>query len=454
MQLSAGALGLTLAKIGEVEALLDGATAGAGEPLPLEDVLLAFPIVGGQKLGRLLDLSERIAVTVALDSPDAASQLGEAASSRGSQIGVLVEVDTGGRRCGTLPGRAHPALARQIAQTPGLTLRGIMTHEGHAYGAIPETLRQISQEAGRVMVELAGLLRADGHEAPIVSVGSTPSARHIAEVPGVTEVRPGTYVFQDYNQIRLGVATVGDCAATVHATVIATPTPDRAVVDAGTKAVAADRGMVGGVTPVQREGYGLVKSQPGWIFARASEEHGVLERRGDSHADTLRVGDRVEPIPQPHLPGRQPLRPADGASWRRDPGKLGGRGAGQNALGAAALRPLQIEALAGWRRLHHDMIDALKLLDVTSRGTQAGRRVLQQRSQVGRQLPVVLEQIHESDGDRQIVVHQMGDLTGSQPHPFEAGRVAQLALQHPDVWLRPGSTHASAAPGRCSTAGC
>jgi D-serine deaminase-like pyridoxal phosphate-dependent protein len=297
MQLSAGALGLTLAKIGEVEALLDGATAGAGEPLPLEDVLLAFPIVGGQKLGRLLDLAERIAVTVALDSPDAAGQLGEATSSRGRRIGVLVEVDTGGRRCGTLPGEPTLALARQIAQTPGLTLRGIMTHEGHAYGATPETLRQVSQEAGRVMVELAGLLRADGLEIPIVSVGSTPSARHIAEVPGVTEVRPGTYVFQDYNQIRLGVATVDDCAATVHATVIATPTPDRAVVDAGTKAVAADRGMVGGVTPVQREGYGLVKGQPGWIFARASEEHGVLERRGDSHADTLRVGDRVELIP-------------------------------------------------------------------------------------------------------------------------------------------------------------
>jgi D-serine deaminase-like pyridoxal phosphate-dependent protein len=296
MQLEAGALGLTLAKIGEVEALLDSATAG-GAPLALDEVLLAFPIVGGQKLGRLLDLSERILVTVALDSPDAASQLGEAASSRGSQIGVLVEVDTGGRRCGTLPGEPTLALARQIAQTPGLTLRGIMTHEGHAYGATPETLRQVSQEAGRVMVELAGLLRGDGHETPIVSVGSTPSARHIAEVPGVTEVRPGTYVFQDYNQIRLGVATVDECAATVHATVIAAPTPDRAVVDAGTKAVAADRGMVGGVTPVQQEGYGLVKGQPGWIFARASEEHGVLERRGDGPADDLRVGDRVELVP-------------------------------------------------------------------------------------------------------------------------------------------------------------
>jgi D-serine deaminase-like pyridoxal phosphate-dependent protein len=112
-------------------------------------------------------------------------------------------------------------------------------------------------------------------------------------VPGLTEVRPGTYVFQDYNQVRLGVATIDDCAATVHATVIARPAPDRAVVDAGTKAVAADRNMI----VVDNEGFGCVKGQPGWFFARASEEHGVLLRLDEGHADDLRVGDRVELIP-------------------------------------------------------------------------------------------------------------------------------------------------------------
>jgi D-serine deaminase-like pyridoxal phosphate-dependent protein len=296
MQLSAGAVGLTLAKIGEVEGLLDGHADG-DEPLPLRDILVAFPIVGTEKLSRLLDLGKRVNVTVSLDSPDAANQIGEAAAAHGTRIGILVEVDTGGRRCGVLPGQPTLDLARHVARTAGLSLRGLMTHEGHAYGATPTTLREVSQQAGRVMVELGQMLRADGHEAPVISVGSTPSARHIAEVPGVTEVRPGTYVFQDYNQIRLGVASVEECAATVHATVIARPAPDRAVVDAGTKAVAADRGMVGGITPVQQEGYGLVKGQPGWLFARASEEHGVLERRGDGHADDLRVGDRVELIP-------------------------------------------------------------------------------------------------------------------------------------------------------------
>jgi len=297
MQLRAGAIGLTLAKIGEVEALLDAQPDGGAESLALHDAMLAFPIVGPPKLARLLALAERIQVTVALDSPDAATQLGEAAASQGRTIGVVVEVDTGGRRCGVLPGEPTLALAQHVATTPGLELRGIMTHEGQAYGASPDSLRAISQAAGQTMVETAALVRAAGFELPIVSVGSTPSARDIAEVPGITEIRPGTYVFQDYNQVRLGVATEEACAAVVHATVVARPAPDRAVVDAGTKAVAADRGMVGGITPVQQEGYGCVKGQPGWLFARASEEHGVLLRQDPGHADDLRVGDRVELIP-------------------------------------------------------------------------------------------------------------------------------------------------------------
>lgn len=290
LQLRAGAVGLTLAKIGEVEALL--AAAGPAQ-LPLEDVLLAFPIVGRQKLARLLALAEKLRVTVALDSREAAAALGTAAAEAGRQVGVLVEVDTGGRRCGVLPGAPAVALARFVAGTPGLVLRGIMTHEGHAYAASPETLPSVSQAAGRAMVETAQAIRAAGLEAPVVSVGSTPSARDVAEVGGVTEIRPGTYVFQDYNQVRLGVARVEDCAAVVHATVVARPAPDRAVIDAGTKAVAADRHMI----VVEREGYGLVKGQPGWFFARASEEHGILLRQEDGHAEELAVGDRVEVIP-------------------------------------------------------------------------------------------------------------------------------------------------------------
>jgi D-serine deaminase-like pyridoxal phosphate-dependent protein len=285
LQLEAGAVGLTFAKLGEAEALLSE---------DLTDILMAFPIVGAKKLARLLALTERARVTVALDSLDAARAIGEAAGAAGRTVGILVEVDTGGRRCGVLPGEPAVELARGVAAIGGLELRGIMTHEGQAYAATDsDDLRAVSLAAGRTMVETARAIRDAGLAAPIVSVGSTPSARAIAEVPGVTEIRPGTYVFYDYNQVRLGVAGVEDCAATVLATVIARPAPDRAVIDAGTKAVAADRHMI----PVEQDGFGLVKGQPGWFFARASEEHGVLIRRADAPADDLTIGQRVEVIP-------------------------------------------------------------------------------------------------------------------------------------------------------------
>ena len=288
LQLRAGAIGLTVAKIGELEALLCD---------ELTDVLVAFPIVGARKLARLLALAERVRITVGLDSAAAARELSDAAAAARRTIGVLVEVDTGGRRCGVLPGEPAVALAREIAPMAGLELRGIMTHEGHAYAARDrDELRAISLAAGQAMVETARALGEGGLGAPIVSVGSTPSARDVAEVAGITEIRPGTYVLQDYNQVRLGVAAVEDCAATVLATVIARPTADRAVIDAGTKAVGADRHMI----RAKPEVFGLVKDRPGWLFAQASEEHGVLLRADDTagdRPDDLAVGQRVEVIP-------------------------------------------------------------------------------------------------------------------------------------------------------------
>ena len=294
LQLRAGAIGLTVAKVGELEALLCD---------ELADVLVAFPNVGARKLARLLALADRVRITVSLDSAVAARELAGAAAAAGLTIGVLVEVDTGGHRCGVPPGEPAVALAHEVARMPGVELRGIMTHEGHAYAARDrDELRAISLAAGRAMVETAQAIRAAGLDAPIVSVGSTPSARDVAEVAGITEIRPGTYVFHDYNQVRLGVAKVEDCAATVVATVIARPAADRAVIDAGTKAVGADRYMI----RAEPEGFGLIKDRPGWFFARASEEHGVLLRAGDGPGgpteeglarDDLPIGERVEVIP-------------------------------------------------------------------------------------------------------------------------------------------------------------
>ncbi|MFN8523844.1 MAG: alanine racemase [Chloroflexota bacterium] len=284
LQLDEGASGLTLARLGELEAML----------LPdLRDVLIAFPLVGADKLERLVKISRDRRVLVSLDHLDVASGISDAAAAAGTRVPVLLEIDTGGGRCGVLPERAA-ALAQATDALPGLELAGIMTHEGHAYAAENRAdLRARSLEAGTLMVQTATRLRANGHDMRIVSVGSTPSALDIAEVQGITEIRPGTYVFQDFNQVRLGVASLDDCAARVLATVVARPAPDRAVIDAGTKAVAADRHMI----RAERDGYGAVVDHPGWFFARASEEHGVLLRDEAAPSTELSVGNRVEVIP-------------------------------------------------------------------------------------------------------------------------------------------------------------
>ncbi len=300
LQLGAGAVGLTVAKVGELEALLSD---------ELRDVLVAFPIIGARPLSRLLARADRVRISVGLDHPVAARELSDAAAAAGRTVGVLVEVDTGGQRCGVLPGRPTVELARAVAGLPGLELRGIMTHEGQAYAARNrDELRAVSLAAGHAMVDTAREMRQAGLDAAVISVGSTPSAHDIAEVNGITEIRPGTYVFQDYNQVRLGVAEVRDCAATVLATVISRPAPNRAVIDAGTKAVGADRHMILAEPTV----FGLIKGHPGWLFVRASEEHGVLLRthdldrwnreevsgdvQGDGGGD-LHVGQRVEVVP-------------------------------------------------------------------------------------------------------------------------------------------------------------
>lgn len=284
MQLAAGAVGLTVATLGEAEAFAD---AGAS------DLLVAYPIIGERALARLLRLAERVRITVALDDAEVARALGRAAAALGLTVGVLVEVDTGGRRCGLATAQAIVALARAVADTPGLEFTGLLTHEGHGYGAPDaERLVEVSQVAAARMVESAEAVRAAGLPVATISLGSTPTARWAARTPGVTEIRPGTYAFGDYNQVRLGVASAESCAARVLARVISHPVADRAVVDAGSKTLSSDRRMVRHDPDV----FGLLPRHPGWRLVRLSEEHGVLER-SDPAAPELRVGDWVDLLP-------------------------------------------------------------------------------------------------------------------------------------------------------------
>lgn len=281
MQIEAGAIGGTFAKIGEAEALVD---AGV-----FDDVLLAYQVVGPQKIRRLLALMERAHVTVAVDGVEAAQLLSDACAQAGQILDVVIEVNTGLDRAGTLPGEEALVLAQAIAKMHGLRLRGIMTHEGHvARAKNNEELDQIATKAGENLVRTAEMLREHGFAIDIVSVGSTPAAFSTTTVSGITEMRPGTYVFNDNSAFRFGRLGPDGCALRILTTVISRPAPDRAVVDAGSKTLAMDPSPY-------RPGHGYVVEIPDATIVRLSEEHGVIEL--PERARDLKVGDRLEIIP-------------------------------------------------------------------------------------------------------------------------------------------------------------
>jgi D-serine deaminase-like pyridoxal phosphate-dependent protein len=203
---------------------------------------------------------------------------------------VLIEVDTGLHRMGRAPGDASAALALQIARIPGIEVIGLLTHAGHAYRATDAgELQAAAVREAEDLLDTAARCARDGLELREISVGSTPTARVAAGVPGVTEIRPGTYVCNDVQQLRLGTATVDTCAARVLVTVVARPTAERFVVDAGSKAFSSD-GEDGPPWP----GRGVVLGRPDLVLDFLSEEHGVghIEGGGD-----LAIGARLQVIP-------------------------------------------------------------------------------------------------------------------------------------------------------------
>ncbi len=281
-QLELGARGITVAKIGEAEVMAD-----AG----IRDIRIAYPIVGEQKLKRLAKLMERADVSVSLDSVEAAQGLSGLGLSLGRRIPILLKINSGLNRVGVLPEEAT-AIAAAIDKLPGTRLVGILTHEGQSLKeASREGVRECALRVGALMVETAQRLRQAGFGIEEVSVGATPTARDIAFVPGVTELRCGTYVFNDLNEMLVGVATEDTCALTVLATVVSIPANDRAVLDSGSKTLSSDLLS----PPSSRKGHGYIKGYPDITIARLTEEHGILSLQ--DARQRLRIGQQVEIIP-------------------------------------------------------------------------------------------------------------------------------------------------------------
>jgi D-serine deaminase-like pyridoxal phosphate-dependent protein len=273
-QMAHGAVGLTCATFTEAEVFAD-----AG----VDDLLIGHPPVGKPKLERLAALASRVKwLAVSLDDVAIAKSLPEI-------VEVLWEVDPGQHRIGTAPGEPTVAAVQELVRAIGAErFRGLITHGGHVYGATNQNERQLAadQETDGISTT-AGMLRRAGIAVRELSVGSTPTAG-LALGDGVTEMRPGTYIYGDANQVTLGSQLLEECALAVVATVVSTPAPDRAVVDAGSKALSADLRVAGLV------GYGMVLGREDLTLARLSEEHAVLTAPQQTR---LAVGDRIVILP-------------------------------------------------------------------------------------------------------------------------------------------------------------
>ncbi len=279
LQVAAGAAGITVAKLGEAEVM---AAAGFG------DILVAYPLYGAAKLERLARLRETARVIVSLDSVEVARGLGALGVASGDPIEVYVEVDTGLHRLGRPTGVATAELVERVAAVPGIAVLGLMTHAGHAYGAGPGELEALVEDEVAGLRATIELCARRGVEIPEISVGSTPTARAELGAAGVTEVRPGTYVFNDTTMIGLGAATEATCAAFVLATVVSRPSEDRFVIDAGTKCLTSDGD--------DRPGWLRVAGRDDLAVEFLNEEHGV-GRLDPDRGRPLAIGDKVLVIP-------------------------------------------------------------------------------------------------------------------------------------------------------------
>jgi D-serine deaminase-like pyridoxal phosphate-dependent protein len=279
-QIESGATGITVAKIGEAEVMLN-----AG----ITDILIAYPIVGPEKAERLATLAERANLTVSLDSKEAAECISSAMSKHGTRVGVLVELDVGFHRCGLTDEAGALKLARKVTSLPGLEFRGLMFFPGH-FGVGPEQRAAMRVEVNTFLDRTLEAFAHNGLPVSIVSGGSTPTGSEGNLFHGVNEVRPGTYIFNDRNTVGVSAASLDDCALSVLVTVVSNSVQGRAIIDGGSKTFSSDRYQA-----EDGNGFGLVKEDHAAEIERLSEEHGHLNITNSDRR--YRVGERLSVIP-------------------------------------------------------------------------------------------------------------------------------------------------------------
>ncbi len=262
-QMRAGAVGIACQKLGEAEVM-----AAAG----IDDILIPYNIIGASKLERLARLTRQAAMSVVVDSEVTVRGLSEAMAAHKTQVGVLIEVGTTIERAGVVSPEDVVHLAQLIDSLPGLMWQGIMLYPTNA------------ENAGKLQAVCEALDKA-GLSPKVVSGGGSPSMRSHHEIPRLTEVRIGTYIFEDMTGVRGGYFSLERCAATLLCTVVSAPTPERVILDGGSKTLTTEGGPP----------FGHVVELPEARIYKLNEEHAYV----DVSACPARpgIGDRVHVIP-------------------------------------------------------------------------------------------------------------------------------------------------------------
>ena len=274
-QLERGAVGVCVAKVSEAEVMV---------AVGIDDLTIAYPILGVAKLGRLAPLLPRARITLVADSPEALVGYEALASSLATEIDVLVEVDTGMHRIGVNPDHVIE-LVRLVRSKRHLSFAGILTHAGHAHDVADlDGVRRVAREEARILGLLREELESAGIEVRVVTAGSTLTAPFLTSADGITEIRPGTYIYNDLRTVACWSATREQIAASVVVSVVSAE-GERVTVDAGNKTLT--------LTHEEAYGFGQVIDRPEILVTRLSEEHGVLT----SPSYRPIVGERLRILP-------------------------------------------------------------------------------------------------------------------------------------------------------------
>lgn len=285
-QIDRGAVGVCCAKVGEAEVF-----AAAG----IANIRLPYP-VSPSNAGRVVALADWAAISIIVDHLDVARGWSEAMERAGRTLDVLIKVDVGFHRCGIDPDEHALGFVQHVAALPGLRLRGLLSHAGHGYHASSDDeLSAVAHREAEILTSLRERAARAGIQLEELSVGATPTLRFSAAERGLTELRPGNYVYFDRTQLALGSASLDDCALTVLTSVV-TQHDGRIILDAGSKTLTND--LARGITATP--GYGAILTEDGsaiddrLTIERLSEEHATVRVTG---ATTLKPGDRVRVLP-------------------------------------------------------------------------------------------------------------------------------------------------------------